>query len=437
MPKTLRDHPQRHVLSAELHARPYARLVAPLRASHLATLSGEGSTEADRAQVAALCARFGVSPPGQSENHLTVDLGPLQLKWERHTEFSTYTFFQTAGDEGEGRQPFERRALDDVPQDWLCGIPGEMIAGIHVEMEDRRRPPRGADDLRRIFKGDNYAGSLVSGGGATAWMDFAIHDDGFGRILIQDRRLGDRQGGRLVQRLLEIETYRMMALLALPVAREFGARLSAGRDRLTEINHRMLSLGGLDDERRLLAELTRLSAEIEEVAAPAVYRFGAARAYYDLVQRRVAELREERIEGLQTVDEFLERRLAPAMRTCEATAQRLERLSTRVSRASELLRTRVDIQLEAQNSDLLRSMDRRARLQLRLQETVEGLSVAAISYYLVGLVSYAAKGAKSFGLALDVDLVTGLAIPVVVCAVGLGVLRLRRHIEKSEAWRRD
>ncbi|HKI65230.1 MAG TPA: DUF3422 family protein, partial [Burkholderiales bacterium] len=101
------------------------------------------------------------------------------------------------------------------------------------------------------------------------------------------------------------------------------------------------------------------------------------------------------------------------------------------------LRTRVDIQLEAQNSDLLRSMDRRARLQLRLQETVEGLSVAAISYYLVGLVSYAAKGAKSFGLALDVDLVTGLAIPVVVCAVGLGVLRLRRHIEKSEAWRRD
>lgn len=432
MPKTLRDHPLRHILSAELHARPYARLVAPLRATHLVLHSGEGAAEADRAQVAALCARFDVAPPGQSESHLTVDLGPLHLKWERHTEFSTYTFFQSAEDDGPEAAAFARSVLDDLPQDWLRALPGEMIAGIHVAMESRRRAQRGPDELSRLFGGDNYAGSLVAGGAAVAWMDFAIHEDGFGRILIQDRRLGDRQGGRLVQRLLEIETYRMMALLALPVARDLGARLSLGRERLTDLNARMTVIGGLEDERRLLAELTRLSAEIEEVAAPAVYRFGAARAYYDLVQRRVAELREERIEGLQTIDEFLERRLAPAMRTCEATAQRLERLATRVSRASELLRTRVDIQLEAQNIDLLRSMDRRARLQLRLQQTVEGLSVAAISYYLVGLVSYAAKGVKAAGLAIDVDLVTGLSIPFVVGAIGLGVLRLRRRIEKSE-----
>jgi len=432
MPKTLRDHPLRHVLSAELHARPYARLTAPLRATHLAMHSGEGAAEADRAQVAALCAHFHVPPPGQSESHLTVDLGPLQLKWERHTEFSTYTLFQPAEADEPAAAPFARSVLDDLPQDWLQGLPGEMIAGIHVAMESRRRAQRAPDELNRLFRGDNYAGSLVAGCGAAAWMDFAIHEDGFGRILIQDRRLGDRQGGRLVQRLLEIETYRMMALLALPVARSLGARLSEGRERLTDLNERMTVIGGLEDERRLLAELTGLSAEIEEVAAPAVYRFGAARAYYDLVQRRVAELREERIEGLQTIGEFLDRRLAPAMRTCEATGQRLERLATRVSRASELLRTRVDIQLEAQNSDLLRSMDRRARLQLRLQQTVEGLSVAAISYYLVGLVSYAAKGVKAAGVALDIDLVTGLSIPIVVGAVGLGVLRLRRRIEKSE-----
>lgn len=433
MSKPLRNHPLRHVLSAELHARPYARLVAPLRATHLAMHSGEGATEADRAQVAALCARFDVAPPGQSESHLTVDLGPLHLKWERHTEFSTYTFFKSAQSDDPDAAPFGRSLLDDLPEDWLRGLPGEMIAGIHVAMESRERPQRGPGELSRIFRGDNYAGSVVAGGAAAAWMDFAIHEDGFGRILIQDRRLGARQGGRLVQRLLEIETYRMMALLALPVARQLGARLTAGRVRLTELNERMTEIGGLEDERVLLAELTRLSAEIEEVAAPAVYRFGAARAYYDLVLRRVADLREERIEGLQTIGEFLDRRLAPAMRTCESTGQRLERLATRVSRASELLRTRVDIQLEAQNSDLLRSMDRRARLQLRLQQTVEGLSVAAISYYLVGLVGYAAKGVKAAGLELDVDLVTGLSIPLVVGAVGFGVLRLRRHIEKSEA----
>src|SRR3546814_8262212 len=87
----------------------------------------------------------------------------------------------------------------------------------------------------------------------------------------------------------------------------------------------------------------------------------------------------------------MDRRLAPAMRTCESAAGRLETLASRVGRASNLLRTRVDIELEAQNRDVLMSMNRRARLQLRLQETVEGLSVVAISYYVVGLVGYAAK----------------------------------------------
>jgi uncharacterized membrane-anchored protein len=193
----------------------------------------------------------------------------------------------------------------------------------------------------------------------------------------------------------------------------------------------MAAIEGLDDERRLLGELTRMSAEIEDMAATASYRFGAARAYYALVRRRVEELREERFEGMQTIVEFLERRLAPAVRTCEAVAARLDAHSERVSRASQLLRTRIDIALEAQNSALLRSMDQRARLQLRLQQTVEGLSVAAISYYLVGLIGYAAKAGKAAGLELDVDLIMGLAIPVVVGLVGFGVWRLRRLVERD------
>jgi uncharacterized membrane-anchored protein len=148
----------------------------------------------------------------------------------------------------------------------------------------------------------------------------------------------------------------------------------------------------------------------------------------------VQELREERVEGLQTIDEFLERRLAPAMRTCEAVMARLETLSARIARAGELLRTRVDVALEAQNSDVLRSMNRRAKMQLRLQQTVEGLSIAAISYYLVGLVGlvgYAAKAAKTTGLSLDVDIVTGLSIPVVVGLVGAALWRLRRQVARD------
>jgi uncharacterized membrane-anchored protein len=427
-----REHPLRRSLTGELHARPFARLAAPQRITHLAMLSGEAAAERDRDHVARLCDSFGRPPPGPDTTHLMVDLGPFRLKWERHAEFSTYTFFcQPGAAEEPPADPFGECALDRAPGAWLDEIPGEMLVAIHLAVEPRHAPRRDTETLTRLFGTDNLAGSLVAGGAAAVWLDFALHEDGFGRVLLHDLHLRPRQAGRLVQRLLEIETYRTLALLALPVARGFGAELTRARDRLTGITGQITAIGGLEDERRLLVELSGLSAEIEGAAAPAMYRFGAAQAYYALVQRRVREMREERVEGLQTIEEFLDRRLAPAMRTCEAVAARLARLSERISRASELLRTRVDIELEAQNRDLLASMDRRARMQLRLQQTVEGLSVAAISYYLVGLVSYAAKAAKATGVDLDADIVAGLSIPVVVGMVGFGVWRLRRLVERD------
>ena len=214
-----------------------------------------------------------------------------------------------------------------------------------------------------------------------------------------------------MQRLCEVETYRMMALLALPLARRHGGELSRLGERLRGIIDEMTDCARLEDEQRLLGELTDVSAGIERISAETNYRFSAARAYYALVQRRIQELREERIEGFQTIQEFMDRRLSPAMRTCESTQDRLDTLSRRVARAGQLLRTRVDVTLEAQNRDLLESMNRRAKLQLRLQETVEGLSVAAISYYLVSLVKYLAEGGESFGLPLTPNQITAPVDP--------------------------
>jgi len=441
-PSDLRDHPLRHVLTEELHARPFARLVAPQRATHLALLSGEGTATDDRAHVAALCARFGAPPPAADSTHHMVVIGPLTLKWERHTEFSSYTFFwQPADDDVAAAAPlgevFSRTALDFVPRDWLETLPGELLVGVHLAILSRDTPAPDPDDVARLFGTDNLAGSLVSSEAAAIFLDFRIHDDGFERILIHDRGMRPRQAGRLVQRLFEIATYRTTALLALPVARRYGLELSEAGKRLTEMTSQLAHIAGLEDERRLLASLTGLWAQVERVAAEASYRFGAARAYYALVQRRVEELREQRIAGLQTVREFLDRRLAPAMRTCQATAERLDTLSQRIARASDLLRTRVDIQLEAQNSDLLRSMNRRVELQLRLQQTVEGLSVAAISYYLVGLIYYAAKGAKTAGLPLAPDFVAGAAIPIVVTAVAVGLWRFRRRLHRLHRQARE
>ena len=418
----LRDHHFRQALTSEVHARPYALLKSPERASHLAVLSGEGGGAGDRAHLAELCATSGLAPPAPGANHFAGDFGEFRLKWERHTEFSSYTFFRRESFEA----PFDDPVIGRVPPGWLDTLPGSILLAIHVALAARVGVEPSFRELADQFSPEFLAGSRMASGAAAAWTDFRIHDDGFGRILIQDRGLRERQAGRLVQRLLEIETYRMMALLAFPVAGEAGPKVTRVENELAEVTAKMSAIEGLEDEHALLGRLSRLAADIEGTAAATGFRFGAARAYYALVKRRVGELREERIEGLQTIGEFMERRLAPAMGTCESTAARIAALSERVARASNLLRTNVDIALEGQNQDLLRSMDRRARIQLHLQQTFEGLSVAAISYYLAGLVSYLAKAAQGAGVAIDSDLTVGIAVPFIVAAVWFAVRRIRR-----------
>ena len=425
----LRDHPLRGALHEEVHSRPFATLQAPERVSHLALLSGEGAARRERQHVTDLCQSRGVAGPPENTNHFIADLGTFRLKWERHTEFSTYTFFLN-GPFSDG--PFAGRALDLVPQDWIAGLPGDVLVGVHLDLLAKDTPEPDLTALQELFGHDSIVGSLVSGGAAALWMDFRVKDDGFGRILLRDNFLKPRQAGRLVQRLLEIETYRMTALLAFPAAKRHSAGLAAVGDRLTGITGRLTEIEGMGAERKLLDEMIELSSEIEDVAAATNYRFSAARAYYALVLRRVEELREQRVEGLQTIGEFIDRRLAPAIRTCEAVSERLEALSRRVARASQLLRTRVDIQLEAQNRDLLESMNRRARLQLRLQQTVEGLSIAAITYYVASLVGYLAKGAKAAGLPVSPDLATGASIPILALLIWFGLHRLRRHLERED-----
>ena len=418
------DHPLRSALHGEVHARPFTPIFPPERVSHVAMLSGEEGAAEDRAHLSRLCQRFGVPVPGDG-SYLYHDFGPFRLKWERHTEFSTYTFFH----HGRFAAPFEEPAVAMVPEDWLEGLPGQRLVAVHVAVEPADAPAREPVDVARLIGSENLVGSTISAG-AQAWTDFHLYGDGFGRILVRDCGLTPHQAGRLVQRLLEIETYRMMALLSYPLARETGPEIRRIDRALAEIMEGMGDISSVEDERDLLLQLTGLAAESERIAARTSYRFGAGFAYYALVVKRIEELREERVEGLQTFSEFMERRLAPAMRTCESVAARQDALSQRVVRASNLLRTGVDIALEEQNRDLLASMDRRARVQLRLQQTVEGLSVAAISYYVVSLLGYGFDAGRAAGLAFDVDMARGLSIPVVILLAWYGVRRLRRALMK-------
>jgi uncharacterized membrane-anchored protein len=228
----------------------------------------------------------------------------------------------------------------------------------------------------------------------------------------------------MMQRLFEIETYRMMAMLALPVARE-QLRVIAAVERSLAVLTDDIAGQSVADE-TLLQQLTNLAADVERCLVKSQFRFGACAAYHVLVMRRISELREQRLTGFQTIEEFMVRRFTPAVATCASTSQRLHDLSERVAQTSALLSTRVDIVREKQNHRLLDSMNRRARLQLRLQQTVEIISVVPITYYVVGIVGYLVKGARAAGAAIEPEIVEGIAIPIVAGLV-IWVVRRAHH----------
>jgi uncharacterized membrane-anchored protein len=419
------EHPERRALADEVHARPPQPLQTPCRATYLALLVDADDRVREHAQVVRLCEHFGVSPPKPGATHFRADFGTLRLKWERHGEFSGFTFFA----DGLSPQPFSAPPATLLPHGWLSALPGLTVVAAHAKLIAAGDGPLDVALLGAHFDGNIVVGSAVGGAGE-AYTDYRIHADGCSRFVLVDRGFTPRQAGRMLQRLFEIEAYRMMALLALPMARRQSVRIAEIERALAALTDDIAGGGGQDEA--LLQSLTRLAAEVESGLAASQFRFGACRAYFELVSTRIAELREQRLPGLQTIEEFMSRRFTPAVATCNSTAARMHQLSERVAQASALLSTRVDIARERQNQALLASMDRRAKLQLRLQQTVEGLSVAAIVYYVAGLVGYLAKGLKASGLLLDIDLVVGVSVPLLAVVVLLAVRRARRRIGKAE-----
>lgn len=421
------NHPLRLSLAGEIHARPFMVLEAPARISHLAIHADDDPTAHDR-RLAALCARFGVAEPAAGAQHFFHDFGHFRLKWERHSEFSTFSFVEA----GEAGGDFWLTALRHVPADWLATLQGSVIVASHLIAE--RGSPLGIDDrrLKRLFPLPPLVGSQVLSGGEI-WTDFQVGPDGFSKFLIRDTDLRESQMGRLVQRLGEIETYLMMALLALPLAREGAVLLGRIEEDLTELGSRMSSLDIDGDAEGLLREISRLDAQVRAQSFRTGYRFSAAQAYYRIVGARIGELRERRIEGVPTIGEFMERRLAPAMDTCLSVAARQEALAGKIGRSNDMLRTRVNLAQERQSQNVLASLSRSASRQLQLQQAVEGLSVVAISYYGIGLAAYALKALKGWGIDLPVDQAVGLLLPLIAGATWLGIRRLHRRLHTASS----
>jgi uncharacterized membrane-anchored protein len=425
--RRLTAHEMRAAVVGEVHARPFAPVETPRRILHFAFDTSGASAQADRVALNDFCVAHGLDPLGAGANQHRIKLGDAMLRWEQHSEFTTYTW-ELPSDEHE---PFHPPAASLAAPMASLPQPGPLLVALDLHLiADAARDPIALEEL---FDRSSLAAAENSDGDGLFATDFHLDPSGFVRILVLDRGLGPQRAGELVQRLVEVETYRTFALLGLPEAQRLAPSINRIEQRLAEVTEEMRGTQGLMDNHRLLGELTALAAELEAGATASLFRFGASRAYSEIVQLRLSTIGERQVEGLPTWSSFLARRMAPALRTCATIEQRQTNLSQKLARAANLLRTRVDVELEQQNRDLLRSMNERTRLQLRLQTTVEGLSVAAVSYYVVGLFGCLAKGVHDGGVPFDTTIATAVFVPVALLIVWWLVRRIRRrHIASKE-----
>jgi len=433
------DDALRHELHNEVHARPSADVRLPAWVMYVALLNEGVSREDEWHQLKQLSGQDGLALSALKGNFLRLHFDHFTVKWERHTEFTRYSIVQNLP-AGLGLGAIQPQLMPHsvLPPQWLSQLPGRTMAAIHLIMDHGLVNGTLEQQEQVISQAQDWFGhnALVQSkmgntveGLSHSWLitDFKVAQDGFERMLVVAAPgMKESRTGRISQRLLEIETYRLMALRGLPVAKALGPMLSQAEDELARITASLESKATSDEG--LLDILVSLAARIERTTAQHMYRFGATRAYEGIVTQRISELRERSIDGTPTIGEFMRRRLSPAIGTVFATAQRLGSLSERITRTSALLRTRVDIATEVQNQQLLEKLTRGQAMQLRLQATVEGLSIAAISYYVVSLIYYGAKALKASGLPIQPEVAAGMTIPLVLWVVWRASRKLHQKI---------
>jgi uncharacterized membrane-anchored protein len=418
-------HPLREKLYSELHNRPFHSITNPAQITHIA-IQHEGKLKQQEYDfISLLCNRFQVNSPAVTMPCFYQNFGLFSLRWERHMEYSTYTIIHEAP---LTNLPFVKNAIDYVPSNWLEHMPGKVIAALHLVIEPSDKAPK--ENIDRYFDKMRLTASAPYNGLAKVLTSYKLHDDGFGRFLVYEKALSPEQLGRLVQQLLQLDTYRLMATLGLPLAQAINSELNQLDLQLQQVTT-CIALGKDSDDRELLTQVSAIAAKVEDLRSQSNYRFSATNAYYNVVLQRMEELKEDEICGHMTLQEFLMRRITPAVKTCQTAANHLEDISRRVTRASDLLRTRVEMVLQEQNQKLLMSMNRRAHIQMRLQQTVEGLSVAAISYYGMQLFESMLSTLPSLGVEYNHELVSGIAVPVVIGLVFITTRFIHKRLMKN------
>ena len=429
----------------ELHARPYIKLSNNLRTFHFAYLIKENDEKRSWTYLNEFLSKINFQKlPKESSKYWVAEGKDLIIRYECHTEFISLTLIYPNKIENKNKNKlFDENFLRLLPIDFLKNFPGNLFLSSWIEMVPTKKNFRPID-IEGFFYHDNFAGSNVAEDGANVFMSFKSDrtdflGSGLRRVFIQNKTLRTRRTGRLLQRIVELETYQVLSLLGLPQVRQETSNLSNLEKQITEITKSVSKTAkknlnkksiAYPDYQQDLNELSYVVAKIEEIDSSTNYRLSATAAYYKLVEQRIQDLREERLESFQTNYEFLSRRLQPAIRTTEAFSRRLESLATRAQRADNLVRTQIEMGVQIQNKNLLESMELRARAQLRLQETVESLSIVAITYYIVGLLGTLVDPINFDKFFINKTVFLALCVPIILILIWFIAKMVRKKINK-------
>ena len=402
------EHPQRRQAVEEMHLRRFAPVAPPAELIQIVRLLDSAEREAEDCLVGAAPTAMVRGAGGRHASGTTAE--GAQLIWERHSEASTATLILPSGTDPEDRL-----------KGWIEDLPGRVVRATRIRVVEQEADAR--DPLREAgFAADELVSCHIVGG-VRLWSDFRLHKSGYGRLLLAANGVPPADLGRIIQRLQELGNYRNLALLGLPLAQAHMARLDELEDALAEHAHALTK--PQDDDEALLQRLSSMSAELAHIGAETGFRLGATNAYSRIAVDRLHALDVRTIAVHQSLADFTERRLTPAVRTCATFQERLAEISERAARITALLRTRIETRIQRQNRDLLASMEQSIGLQLRLQHVVEGLSVLAVSYYAIGLAAYMLKGVTSLQHGVGPEAVLGLSVLPVLAAIYLFIRRQR------------
>ena len=428
------EHPLRRVLNDELHARKFNNFAGTGRFIRYVYFT-QGDDRKLLADINKLLVSLDLRKMAEDEKFIRLDSAEFAVRVERHTEFMSLSLIDVDAKTkiGVDAAGFDQRAYPHLPFAQIKKITHPVFHATWLEIRKSPKQRPSFEDMEVALDGRSVAGDVISSGGGQLYASFDIDQNGYSRMALMNDSIADYRMGRVIQRVIEMETYRLMALLSLPKVKYHAPSLDRVEASLREATFNLAQLHKADDQTaaqtvgqadQLLSQLTRLAADIEQIYSETSYRFAASLAYQEIISARISSLKPSRLDGFQSIGGFLDKRMMPAIQSVKSFSVRMEQLSVRIARAGQLQRSQTEMALQKQNRDLLASMDKRAFAQLRLQQTVEGLSIAALTYYGVGLIGYMADGVALGG---ETKLIKAVAVPL-VAGVAFFMIRRVRHV---------